>query len=76
MNDNVTELGKGDSTVESVITRLHRHMDKIKSITAVVTWEDKSSGVYHDTKKTARMSYEALVLQNYLLTEMLAFPVN
>jgi len=70
MNDNITELGNHDPTVESVITRLYNNMDKIKSITAVVKWEDESSGVYYDTKCTSQMAFESVVLQKYILTEM------
>lgn len=71
MSDNITELNAQDPTVESVIERLGRHTKKIKSITAIVTWEDGSSSVCHDTKQTNRMAFDALVLQNYLLNDML-----
>lgn len=71
MDDNIIELGTDYSTVETVITRLHRNMDKIKSVTAIIEWRDGSSAVYHEKKLTRDMTYDALVLQNYLLNDML-----
>ena len=68
---NITELDAQDPTVESVVERLHRDVGKIKSITAIVTWEDESSSVWHNTVETNRMAYDNLVLQNYLLNDML-----
>lgn len=66
--DKIVELNKQDPTVGSVISRLHRHENKIQSITAVVTWKDGTTQVCHDTKKTNRIAYELLVLQRYALS--------
>jgi len=61
----VVELGRQAPTVESVVSRLDRHVDRIKSITAVVTWDDGTTSVCHETKKTNRIAYEILALQRY-----------
>lgn len=63
-NSNVVELDNHDPSVESVITRLHRHKDKIKSITAIVTWDNDGVDVCHDTKCVTVLSYESMVLQD------------
>jgi hypothetical protein len=67
MTDNIEELGAHEPSVESVISRLDRYQGKIKSITAIVTWEDDTSDVYSDTKPITDLSFECFLLQSYIL---------
>ena len=66
MSDNVVDLGNHLPTVDSVIERLGRHRDRIASITAVITWDDGSMDICHDTKNLEEMAYEQLLLNRYL----------
>lgn len=67
MVDNIKELNAHEPTVESVISRLVRHKSRIKSITAIVEWENGTSGVYHEDKSLPHLSLELLIMQDYLL---------
>ena len=61
---NVVELNNHEITVESVITRLERHKDKIKSITAIVHWDNETMKVFCDKKGASEFAYELAVLSN------------
>lgn len=65
-DEKVVELGRHDPTVESVVTRLHRHMDRIKSITAVVQWDNGSYDVFFDTRDVSLLCYDRLILDKML----------
>lgn len=62
MNE-VIELGAQSSTVGSVVTRLNHYKDKIKNITAIVTWDDDTTAIYSDTHKTSVATYHMAVMQ-------------
>ena len=72
MSDNgaeaeVIELGQHEPTAESVVTRLHRHMDRIRSITAIVQWDDGSYDVCCDAKPIEQLCFDRLVLDKSLM---------
>lgn len=62
MRDRVVELGRHPPTVGSVISRLGRYQEKIRSITCVVTWEDESVDVFYNTKSGRDLAFEHYVL--------------
>lgn len=66
MTDKIAELNQHLPSVDSVIERLDRHRGKIKSITAVILWDDDSMDICHDTKRLESMAYEHLLLGRYL----------
>ena len=66
-DENIVELGTGKATVDSVITRLDRYKSKIKSITAVVTWEDGLVEVCYEVKESSKLAFDALVIQHRCL---------
>ncbi|MEW8315958.1 MAG: hypothetical protein AB2669_19955 [Candidatus Thiodiazotropha endolucinida] len=63
--ENITELGRHEPSVESVISRLDRHQGEIAHITAIVEWNNGTCGVYHDSKSIPDMAYDLLLLQQY-----------
>lgn len=65
--ENVVELSQHDVTVESVITRLHRHRDRIKSITAIIKWDDGTADVVRSPHTAPEMAYDLLLLQKSAL---------
>lgn len=64
-DENVVELGKHEATVASVITRLHRSMEKIKSITCVVEWDNENVDVVHDSRSVSSLIFDAKLLDLY-----------
>jgi len=68
MSDDIIELGRHRPSVESVVSRLDRHQGRIKSISAVVEWDDGSYDVYHDDKSLENLSFDALILNKYALS--------
>lgn len=59
----VRELGAHTPTVESVISRLHRHIGRIKNITVIVTWDDDSADVYSDTHSLGIACFHSVLMQ-------------
>jgi len=66
MSDKVKELNRHAPSVDSVIERLDRNRKKIKSITAVIVWEDGSCDITHDTKSLPDLSYDSVLLNAYI----------
>jgi len=66
MADNLIELNRHDSTVGSVISRLHRHQGRIKSITAIIEWDNETIDISCNAKKTRDFTYELAVFGNYV----------
>ena len=62
--DNIQELGNHIPTVESIITRLHRHMGRIKSITAVIQWDDGARQITDNDKPISELCFDATVLNH------------
>lgn len=67
IEENVVELGQHGASVESVISRLVRHQSSIKSITAVIQWDDNTADVVYSPKKTSEMAYDALLVHKTAL---------
>ena len=59
---NIVDLGNHDPSVESVISRLSRHQEDIKSITVIITWENGDRSVHYDTKPIENLSYDSFLL--------------
>lgn len=68
MDDNVIELGRHKPSVDSVIHRLERNHDEIKSITAIIEWNDGTSSVAYNTKSMEALTYELFAFQKHLLS--------
>jgi len=66
MSDKITELGAHKPSVTSVISRLDRHQDKIKHITAIIEWEDGSGDIHHDTVGIETLCYDSVILNKYV----------
>ena len=66
MSEKIIELGRHDPSVKSVTTRLHRHMDRIKHITAIVEWDDGSSDVFCDTKDISLLCFDKEILARFI----------
>ena len=66
MGDKIAEIGNSVPTVESVIARLSRETPGIKSITAIIEWDDNSNCIVHEEKSLQRMALELLILQDYI----------
>lgn len=62
MSEKIVELGRHLPSVESVVTRLHQHVERIKHITAVVEWDDGSSDVCYNTKDISLLCYDKEIL--------------
>ena len=63
--DKIIELGRHEPSVDSVIERLDRYRGRINNITAIITWDDGSTEVVHDTKTLRDVGFESLFLNNY-----------
>ena len=66
MSDKIIELGAHKPSVASVISRLDRHQDKIKHITAIIEWEDSSVEIHHDTVGIETLCYDSVILNQYV----------
>jgi hypothetical protein len=66
----VTELNRHDPDVPSVVSRLSRHVGRIKHITAIVEWDDGSCDIYGDTKSLGSISWHHTLLTKKLLEEV------
>ena len=64
--DNISELNGHSPSVESVISRLDRYQERIKSITCIVEWDDESFDVVHNEKRLQELAFEIQVFQKYL----------
>ena len=67
MGNKISELGRHKPSVESVISRLVRHQDRIKRITVVLEWDDKSSSIHHDDSGAMDIAYDAMILNRYAM---------
>tara|TARA_R110000744_G_scaffold46911_5_gene103549 strand:+ start:19072 stop:19362 length:291 start_codon:yes stop_codon:yes gene_type:complete len=65
-DENVVELGRHEATVGSVITRLHRDLDKIKSITAIIEWDNDIIDLVHDSRPVSSLIFDAKLLDTYV----------
>jgi hypothetical protein len=70
MDENITELANHSPTVESVISRLHRNMGKIKGITAVIEWDDGTTQICFDTCQTDRLAFDSILIQKYIMDSL------
>ena len=61
----IVELNRHEPNVDSVCERLSRHRNRIKSIIAVIEWDNGSYDVTHDTKSVESICFEAALLQKY-----------
>lgn len=69
-SDNVVELGAHTPSVESILTRLQIHQDRIKNIVVFVEYdeEDGGSSIGHNTMPDEDLAY-ALGAINYVITK-------
>ena len=66
MSSKIIDLNRHSPTVESVISRLDRHQQRIAHISGVVEYDDGTMQVFYDTKSPRDFSYEVSVMQHYL----------
>jgi len=62
-NDKIVELGRHAPTPQSICSRLSRHKDEIKSISAIVTWHNDDVGVFFEDKTHKDLAYELKVFE-------------
>ena len=55
------------TTVESIVARLSRYVDKIDSITCIVRWDNETFDVTHNGKNIESLSHEMVLLQKYCM---------
>ncbi len=61
MSGDIIELGRHSPTPQSLATRLERYKDRIKHVSAIVTWDDGSVELYCDEKSVGVMCHELKV---------------
>ena len=66
----IVELNRHESDVPSVVSRLSRHVDRIRHITAIVEWDDGSADIYGDTKSAGDIAWHHALLSKKLYDEL------
>ena len=64
--DKVVELNRHEPTVDSVISRLDRHKEKIKHINVIIEWEDGRCGIYGDSITLETLNYYKTLFDVYV----------
>ncbi len=62
----VIELGRHAPSVDSVISRLDRYKGEIKSITAIIQWENGTFDVVGNDRPIPAWAYDRLILELHL----------
>lgn len=66
----IEELGRHDPTVASVVSRLARHVDEIKDITVIITWDDGSCDVTGNIKENGEQAWHCALLAKKLMKDI------
>ena len=66
LDDNVVELGAHSPSPQSVVSRLYRHMDKIKNIVVYIEYESGEQGVAMNTMKDEVLAYAGCLIRRHI----------